>query len=144
MLKTGKLPKVTRGDIVVHVTGIEVIRDVYRIKPDAELAILHPANRCEGKLKFPVYLYVEGEECREASTVRLANIVLEHIHVRVGKSCMQVNDRAEGQLPGQLKNARTDQPVGNIRFQGSADIGTDHGLLERHERAGQRVQVASG
>src|SRR5262245_38036727 len=102
MLKSGKLPKVTRGHIVVDVPRIGVIRQVDGIEPDTELAILHPANRCEGKLKLPVYLYVQGEEGREASTVGLANIVLEHIHVGIGESGMQVNDRAEGQLPGQL------------------------------------------
>src|SRR5690349_18385719 len=111
MLKSGKLPKVTRGDIVVDVARIGVICDVYGIKPNPELAILHPANRCERKLKLPVYLDVQGEEGREPSTVGLANVVLEHIHVGIGKSGMQVNDRAEGQLPGQLKNARTDQSV---------------------------------
>src|SRR5262245_57781061 len=144
MLKSGKLPKVTRGHIVVDVPRICVIGQVDGIEPDTELAIFHPANRYEGKMKLAVYLYVQREERREASTVGLANIVLERIHVRIGKSGMQVNDRAEGQLPGQLKNARTHQPVGNIRFQGSADIGTDHRLLERYERARQRVQVASG
>ena len=144
MLKAGKLTKVTRGDVVVHVARIGVIGDVYGIKPNTELATLHPANRCEGKLKLPIYFYVEREEGREASAVGLANVVLKHIHVRIWESCMKINDGAEGQLPGQLKNARTDQPVGNIRFQRTGDIGTDHGLLERHERARQRVQVATG
>src|SRR5262245_30395474 len=125
MLKSGKVPKVTRGDIVVDVARICVIRDVDGIKPDKELAILHPANRYEGKLKLPVYLDVQGEEGREASTVGLANVVLEHIHVRIRESCMKIHDGAEGHLPGQLKNARTDQSVGNVRFQGSGDIGTD-------------------
>jgi hypothetical protein len=62
--------------------------------------MLLPANQREGKLKLPVYLDVEGEECRKPLAVGLANVVLQHINIRIRESRVKVNDRTEGQLPG--------------------------------------------
>src|SRR5262245_12286805 len=116
MLKASELTKMKRGDVVINVTGIGVVRDVQRIKTKPELATLHRAKEGKWNLNLPIHLDVEGEERWKPPTVGCANVVLQLIDFGIGESCMQVDHGTEGQLPGQLKNARTDQPVGNIRF----------------------------
>src|SRR5262249_4631883 len=66
------------------------------------------------------------------------------VYFRVGESRMNVNHGTEGQLPGQLKYAGTDQPVGNIRFQVRVDIGTDDRLLEGYEDVRQGIEIPPG
>lgn len=116
-----------------------MVGDVQGVKTEPELSMLHRANEGKRELELSVQLDVEREKGWKPLAVGLADVVLQLIDFRIWESRMQVNHWTEGQLPGQLKDACADQPVGNIRFEVGVDIGMDDRLLEGHEDVRQSI-----
>src|SRR2546428_4037398 len=130
-----------RGDIREHVSGIRVVGEIVDANRAAELVVLEPGK--EGQAKVLGQFQIKGKEVRETQAVRRAYVVLQYIHGRIGEPRVDVEDRAGGDLPGDLELSPGDHTVRSVRRQVRKRVGADDRLFERHKHLPQRVQVAA-
>src|SRR5439155_2333637 len=141
MLESRKVAEEGRGDIREHVSGIRVVSEIVDANRAAKLVVLQPGK--EGQAKVLRQFQVKGKEVRETQAVGTAYVVLQHVHGRIGEPRVDVEDRAGGDLPGDLESPPGDHTVGNVRRQVRKRVGADDRLFEGHKHLSQRVQVAA-
>src|ERR1700738_3319113 len=72
--ESSELSKLGRGDVVIDLTKIAVIREIDHVEPQTDLA--RAAVTYKRDTEVAVDLEIEGKESREVLAVRNTNIVL--------------------------------------------------------------------
>src|SRR5260370_28630172 len=113
-LETSEASKEWRSFVVIHVMKIAVVREIDRIQADANLVPAPALQERQVQMKISISLRIEGKESREARAIWHPCVILKHIHVGVGKACMDVNHWAHGEGPWEMDHAPTDHAMGHV------------------------------
>src|SRR5258708_24975279 len=96
-LETGEPAKEWRSHIAVHFAKIAMVREIDRIQADANLVPAPVLHERQVQMKISINLCVERKESRETRTIRQPCVILENINVGVEQTCVDVNNKGQGQ-----------------------------------------------
>ena len=85
-LETRKFPKQGRRDVTEHVMRISAVRNVERINPQPDFSRLPVLTERQVEVEIAVDFHVQGKIDGETQGIRHAYVILQDVHVRVGKS----------------------------------------------------------
>src|SRR5579859_126321 len=125
-----ELAEIRRSYVVVDGVEVAVVGHVECVNTQPYMVDFATPVSEQWQAELAIELKVQREIFREALSIGRADVLLLNIDRRVREAGVNVDERAECELPGESEDSPANDAIRNVRRENTVDIGTNHGRGE--------------